>query len=52
MEQNFLIDTNIIIYYLNDSIPESELEKTELIFRESFHISTITKIKLLGCRKF
>jgi len=51
MEQNYLIDTNIIIYYLKDDILQSELEKVEQIFKDSFNISTITKIELLGWQR-
>jgi predicted nucleic acid-binding protein len=48
MEQEFLIDTNIIIYYLNGAIPEGHYEQVSEIFRSSFHISTISKIEVLG----
>ncbi len=48
MDEGFLIDTNIIIYYLNDNIPDKEIEKLENIFRVSFNISTITNIEVLG----
>ncbi|MEM1327679.1 MAG: type II toxin-antitoxin system VapC family toxin [Bacteroidota bacterium] len=50
MDERFLIDTNIIIYYLNNEIPANHLERVEEIIRTSFHISTITKIELLGWR--
>lgn len=48
MDEKFLIDTNIIIYYLKDEIPEDHIERVEHILETSFHISTITKIELLG----
>jgi predicted nucleic acid-binding protein len=48
MEQNYLVDTNIIIYYLKDSIPQEQLIHVNNIFTHSFHISSITKIELLG----
>lgn len=51
MDEKFLVDTNIIIYYLDNKIPEKEIEKIENIFRNSFNISTITKIELLGWHK-
>ncbi|MCB1191270.1 MAG: type II toxin-antitoxin system VapC family toxin [Leptospiraceae bacterium] len=51
MDDQYLIDTNILIYYLNDMIPENHVEKVESILRESFNISTITKIELLGWKK-
>ncbi len=51
MDSKFLIDTNIIIYYLNDSISVESINLIENIFIESFNISTITKIELLGWKK-
>lgn len=48
MDKGYLIDTNIIIYYFNDSLPYSTLDFIEEIFKRSFNISTITKIELLG----
>src|SRR3989339_1932065 len=51
MDEKFIIDTNIIIYYLDDKIPKGELKKLENIFIISFNISTITKIELLGWNK-
>ncbi len=48
MEQNYLIDTNILIYYLDGRIPESAYEKVSKIIECSLNISTITKIELLG----
>lgn len=48
MEQTYLIDTNIIIYYLNGTIPRNHYKKVSNIFRDSFHISTISKIEVLG----
>jgi predicted nucleic acid-binding protein len=48
MGKKFLIDTNIIIYYLDNRIPDSQLSTLESIFKSSFNISTITKIELLG----
>lgn len=51
MDKEYLIDTNIIIYYLNDDIPDLEIEKIEKIFETSFYISTITKIEVLGWYK-
>ena len=51
MEDKYLIDTNIIIYYLDNKIPEQEIDRVEGIFRKSFNISTITKIDVLGWYK-
>lgn len=49
--KNYLIDTNIIIYFLEKKIPEMHQEKVAAIFRNSFNISTITKIEVLGWHK-
>lgn len=51
MDKGYLIDTNIIIYYLNDNLPDSSLDLIERVFQYSFNISTITKIELLGWQK-
>jgi predicted nucleic acid-binding protein len=51
MEERFLIDTNILIYYLDNKIPETEDEKISRIIENSFNISTITKIEILGWNK-
>ena len=51
MEEKFLIDTNIIIYYLDGKIPEREKEKVSKIFEHSFIISTITNIEVQGWHK-
>jgi len=48
MGEGFLIDTNILIYYLADAIPEEELPTIEEILRKSFNVSIITKIEFLG----
>jgi predicted nucleic acid-binding protein len=51
MGKKYLIDTNIIIYYLANQIPEKEVTKIEEIFRTSFNVSVITKIEFLGWNK-
>jgi len=51
MDEKYIIDTNILIYYLDGSIPKKQLKKVEKIFLDSFNISTITKIELLGWQK-
>ena len=51
MEQKYLIDTNIFIYYLDGKIPDIQLPLINKIFKESFNISTITKIEILGWHK-
>lgn len=50
-EEKFLIDSNIIIYYLDDKIPKSQEEKTDRIFETSFTISTVSNIEILGWHK-
>ena len=50
MGKGFLVDTNILIYYLADAIPSEELPKIEQILRESFNISIITRIEFFGWR--
>jgi hypothetical protein len=42
---NYLLDTNIVIYYFN-GLTEDEL--LHELLRESFKVSIITKIEFLG----
>jgi len=51
MDEKFLIDTNIVIYYLEGKIPEKHFDKVSQIFEKSFNISTITKVEVLGWHK-
>ena len=44
----YLIDTNILIYYLAGAIPDEEKPAIDRILQESFNISIITRIELLG----
>ena len=44
----YLVDTNILIYYFNDSIPTSEKDKINNIFKSYFNISIITEMEFLG----
>jgi hypothetical protein len=44
----YLIDTNILIYYLAGAIPDDEKPFIDRILQESFNISIITRIELLG----
>ena len=48
--RRYLLDTNILIYYWKNDIPEAERDKKEEILKHSFIISIITKIELLGWR--
>lgn len=52
MEPNFLIDTNILIYYLEGHIPLEHEAKIDNIFSHSFNVSVVSKIELLGWRKY
>jgi predicted nucleic acid-binding protein len=51
MDERFIIDTNIVIYYLDNKIPIEQLPKMNQIFKDSFNISTISVIELLGWQK-
>lgn len=48
----YLLDTNIIIYFLSGNIPKNELDKIKEIIKSSFNISAIIKIEFLGWGKF
>ena len=52
MGQNFLIDTNILIYYFNGLIPEIIKSDISKILKNSFNVSIITVIEFLGYHKF
>jgi predicted nucleic acid-binding protein len=51
MDKDYLVDTNILIYYFADAIPKKELNRIEQLFMTSFNISIITKIEFLGWGK-
>ena len=46
-----LLDTNILIYYLADTIPQGSVNEIEDMLSSSFRISIITKIEFLGWKK-
>lgn len=48
MGQRYLIDSNIIIYFVNNELPPKSLSKIRIILKESFIISTISNIETLG----
>ncbi len=52
MEQTFLIDTNIIIYFFKDEFPGNKTEWITDVFRTSFNVSVIAKIEFLGWNGF
>jgi predicted nucleic acid-binding protein len=45
---DYLVDTNILIYYLAGSLEPEEKPIIDKILQESFNISIITRIELLG----
>lgn len=45
---NYLFDTNVVIYLLNNRLPQSALNKLSSVIAE---LSLITKIELLGYHK-
>jgi hypothetical protein len=47
-DMKYLLDTNILIYYGADKIPDVEIAKIEEILEEDFNVSIITKIEFLG----
>ena len=51
MEQ-YLIDTNILIYFFDGKLTDSQKEKVISIFSKSFNISVISKIEFLGFKDF
>jgi predicted nucleic acid-binding protein len=48
MGQKYLIDSNIIIYFVNNELPQKSLSKISMILKESFIVSTISNIETLG----
>ena len=48
----FLLDTNVLIYYNSDIIPTENMAKFETILKSSFIISVITKMEYLGWKEF
>lgn len=48
MEPRCLIDTNILIYFVSNAIPEKTVNEVVSLFEHSFLISVVTKIEFLG----
>jgi len=46
----YLFDTNVLIYYMNGSFSETELETVDAMLEESFDLSIISKLEFLGWR--
>jgi hypothetical protein len=49
---HYLFDTNILIYYFADVIPDQEIDTIERHLKTSFNILIITKIEFYGFEKF
>ncbi len=46
----YLVDTNILVYHFNQSLPDSARPKMREILVNHFHISIITRMEFLGFR--
>ncbi len=47
VDDAYLIDTNVLVYYLDGDIPGTN-RRIDAIFRDSFVVSVISKIEFLG----
>jgi len=47
-----LIDTNILIYFFDGKLTDSQKYRVITIFEQSFNISVISKIEFLGFKDF
>ena len=48
----YLIDTNILIYFFDGKLSNSQKEKVIEIFQQSFKVSVISKIEFLGFKDY
>jgi predicted nucleic acid-binding protein len=48
MEQEYLIDTNVVIDYMSERFTLKALDFLDEVFNSTFYISIINKIELLG----
>jgi hypothetical protein len=48
MEQKYLIDTNVIIEYSGNLLPENVYSSIDSIINKDFNISVINRIEVLG----
>jgi hypothetical protein len=48
MNEGSLLDTNILIYHLNDQLGQAAGNKVYALFRNPVYVSVITKIEVLG----
>ena len=51
-KENYLIDTNILIYFFDGKLSETSKEKVISILEQSFNISIISKIEFLGFKGY
>jgi predicted nucleic acid-binding protein len=52
MGQNYLIDSNVLIDYMANTIPLKGTDFVENLFNSQFLISVVTKIEVLGFNDF
>lgn len=52
METRYLIDTNILIYFIEDKLPDPAYNFTSKIIANSFYTSVISKIEFLGWHRY
>jgi len=50
--EQFLIDTNILIYFFDGKLSEKQRKTVIELFEQSFNISVISKIEFLGFKDF
>ena len=48
MGMNMLVDSNVIIDYLSNRIPEKSAKQLDIYFNNNFSVSIISKIEVLG----
>ncbi len=46
--KQYLLDTNILIYYFNGNMEGTVKDKVSMLIRDSFQISVISKMEFLG----
>ncbi len=51
-KEKYLIDTNILIYFIDGKFTQSQKEEVTSIFTKSFNISIISKIEFLGFEEY
>lgn len=51
-KEKYLIDTNILIYFFDGKLSETQKEIVIIFFKQSFNISIISKIEFLGFKDY